>query len=111
MAAKRAAKMKEIQEENRRLAKEKRDRENAWRQDQERKNKFEITNINGSDLMQENAATTVSQLAEHRYVPYHFKGLNPQQKAEIEAQRAQQVRENQYAKQMQSEEEKMWAMQ
>lgn len=61
--------------------------------------------------MQENAATTVSQLAEHRYVPYHFKGLNPQQKAEIEAQRAQQVRENQYAKQMQSEEEKMWAMQ
>lgn len=31
MAAKRAAKMKEIQEENRRLAKEKRDRENAWR--------------------------------------------------------------------------------
>jgi RIB43A len=57
---KRARMMKELQEENKRLAKEKRDRENAWRQEQEAKNQFEIANVNNSDVMTENAATTIS---------------------------------------------------
>ncbi len=35
--------------------------------------------------MTENAATTTSQHAEHRYVPYHFKGLRPDQVQDIEA--------------------------
>jgi hypothetical protein len=75
---KRAQMMKEMQEENKRLAREKRDRESKWRNDQERQNQFEIVNSNTSDLMTENPGTTQSQLAEHRYVPYHFKGLTPQ---------------------------------
>jgi len=40
-----------------------------------------------SDLMTENAATTQSQLAPHRYVPYNFKGLRPEQVKGIEAER------------------------
>ena len=111
MAQKRANKMKEIQEENKRLAREKRDKEQSWRQDQERKNQFEIANCNNSDLMTENAFTTTSQLAGHRYVPYHFKGLRPEQVEDINAQRQQQVQENKMARQQQQEEERMWALQ
>ena len=57
---KRATMMKELQEENKRLAKEKRDRENQWKNQQQRQNQFEITNANNSDLMTENANTTQS---------------------------------------------------
>jgi hypothetical protein len=56
--------------------------------------------------MQENPNTTVSQHAEHRYVPYHFKGLNPDQVASINAEREQQVRENQNKKLQEKEEER-----
>lgn len=75
---KRAQMMKEMQEENKRLAREKRDRENQWKQHQERQNHQEIVNSNTSDLMTENPDTTQSQLGGSRYVPYHFKGLTPQ---------------------------------
>ena len=44
-----------------------------------------------SDIMTENAATTMSQLAPHRYVPYHFKNLRPEQVNQIEAERTGQV--------------------
>ena len=46
MSAKRAAKLKEIQQENKRLALEKKQRENRWRDDQERLNQNEITDPN-----------------------------------------------------------------
>ena len=61
--------------------------------------------------MTENPATTQSQLAEHRYVPYHFKGLAPGQKADIMATREQQLRDNHMAKENEREEERAWAMQ
>lgn len=69
--------MKQMQIENQRLAQEKRDKERQWKEEQERKNQFEIANVNNSDIMTENPMTTTSQLAAHRYVPYHFKGLRP----------------------------------
>ena len=40
-----------------------------------------------SDIMTENPGTTVSKLAPHRYVPYHFKGLNPDTKEAIDIER------------------------
>ena len=36
-----------------------------------------------NDFMTENAETTQSMLAPHRVKPYHFKGLNDNQKAQI----------------------------
>lgn len=108
---KRAQMMKEMQEENKRLAREKRDRENNWKNNQERMNQFEITNSNNSDIMTENPATTQSMHAEHRYVPYHFKGLTPEQKAQIEYERAQQLVEKKQLQAHQQEEERQWAMQ
>jgi hypothetical protein len=61
--------------------------------------------------MTENFNTTASQLAAHRYVPYHFKELRPEQIAEIEATRAQQVRDNKAARNFEKDEEAAWAAQ
>ena len=91
---KRANMMKQMQDENKRLAREKADREKNWRDDQQRQNQSEISNTANSDIMTENPNTTTSQLAGHRYVPYHFKGLNPNQKEDIMATRQQQVQDN-----------------
>jgi len=93
------------------LAQAKRDRENAWRNDQQAQNKFELDATNNSNIMTENFATTASKLADHRYVPYHFKQLRPDQIAEIEATRAQQVRDNKAAKAFAAEEDASWAAQ
>jgi hypothetical protein len=64
-----------------------------------------------SDFMTEAAKTTSSQLAPHRYVPYHFKGLRPDQVDTIKNQRAQQVVENTAENRNQREEEYNWAVQ
>lgn len=44
-----------------------------------------------SDIMTENRKTTESKLAPHRYVPYHFKGLRPDQIQSIKDERESQV--------------------
>ena len=103
--------MKEMQEENQRLAREKRDREAKWRNDQEKQNQFEIANTNASHIMTENRQTTTSELAPHRYVPYHFKGLRPDQIAEIEATRFQQTRDKKAADEQERMVEQAWAIQ
>lgn len=64
-----------------------------------------------SDFMTEAAHTTSSQLAPHRYVPYHFKGLRPDQVNEITAERASQVVQNAGERQNQKEEDYAWAVQ
>jgi hypothetical protein len=46
---KRAQYQREIRDENKRLAREKRDREEAWRRDQEEKNQFETTLTNHNE--------------------------------------------------------------
>lgn len=108
---KKANALKQMQEENKRLAQAKRDAESNWRADQERMNQAEIAKTNNSDIMTENAMTTKSNLAEHRYVPYHFKGLRPDQVEDINATRAQQVRENKQLRQDERNEEAAWAAQ
>ncbi len=87
MTAKRNAMMKELQEENKRLALEKRNKERNWKNDQERKNQFEIAKVNGSDLMTENPDATLNTTNANRFIPYNFKGLTPEQKAQIEYER------------------------
>jgi hypothetical protein len=47
-----------------------------------------------SEFMTEAAQTTKSQLAPHRYVPYHFKGLRPGQIDDIKNEREGQVDAN-----------------
>lgn len=61
--------------------------------------------------MTENPATEQSMLAPHRVKPYHFKGLNQDQKSAILHERALQVREQEMKKVNSKEEEKLWALQ
>ena len=87
-----------MQEYNQRLADEKRQREKAWKDNQESMNQAEIHRTNMSDIMTENEATTKSQLAPHRFVPYHFKGLTKAQQDQIMAEREQQVVDSKLAR-------------
>lgn len=103
--------MKDLQDYNKRLADEKRQRESNWRNNQEEQNQFEISRTNMSDIMTENAQTTMSQLAPHRYVPYHFKGLRPDQINDIKHQREQQVVDKKLARKNEQSEEYQWAVQ
>jgi len=43
--------------------------------------------------MTENPNTTQSMLAAHRVKPYHFKGFNEEQKAQVLQEREQQLKE------------------
>ena len=63
-----------------------------------------------SDIMQENFATTKSQLAPHRFVPYHFKGLRKEQIEDIVAQRDQQIVDAKQSQKNQNSEEYQWAV-
>lgn len=60
--------------------------------------------------MTENPATEQSMLAPHRVKPYHFKGLNEDQKGAIMHERAQQMREAEMKKQTEQEEARLWAL-
>ena len=100
-----------MQEYNQKLAEEKRQREKAWKENQEDMNQSEIARTNMTDFMTENPMTTTSQLGKHRYVPYHFKGLKPSEIDGINATRAQQVKDNKAIKKNENSEEYNWAVQ
>ena len=64
-----------------------------------------------SDVMTEARHTTQSQLAPHRFVPYHFKGLRPEQIEQIRSEREGQVIEHGDELRNRQEEEYQWAVQ
>lgn len=72
---------------------------------------MEIARTNMTDFMTENPMTTTSQLGKHRYVPYHFKGLKPESIDQINATRAQQVKDNKAINKSLKNEEQAWAVQ
>lgn len=111
MTMRKKQQLAELQAYNQRLAKEKRDREKAWKDNQESQNAFEISRTNMSDIMTENPGTTVSKLAPHRYVPYHFKGLKPEQVEGIDMERYAQTVERKQLNRAQADEDHQWAVQ
>ena len=70
---------------------EKYDRDNAakMKSDQAKLNHIAYNTID--DFHTENVATCQSQLAHHRVLPYHWKGMNELQKRQIMLERANQV--------------------
>ena len=103
--------LKELAQYNQQLAMDKKSREKKWNMDQEESNQSEIYRTNMSDIMTENEHTTKSQLAPHRFVPYHFKGLTKVQQDNIMAEREQQVVDAKLAKKNENTEEYQWAVQ
>lgn len=63
-AQRKAAYAKQIQMENRRMAQEKRDREAAWRNDQEATNQAETTLTNHNEVLEMNG--TIRRTDNHR---------------------------------------------
>jgi hypothetical protein len=62
---------------------EKRDKEMKQKMEWNNQEQYELEFTNTHDLMTENPATMTSMLAPHRVKPYHFKGLNDEQKGAI----------------------------
>ena len=102
---------KSVKDANMQLAKEKRDRDIAQRAYEQLQARTDVDHTNNHDFMTENPATEQSMLAPHRVKPYHFKGMNAKQKADIMNERQMQMREAEMAKKQFLDEERMWAMQ
>lgn len=64
-----------MRDTNLQLAKEKRDRENKEKEDLAWWSQHEKQFTSEHDFMTEKFDTTKSMLADHRFKPYHFKGL------------------------------------
>ena len=88
---------------------EKRDKEMKQKMEWNNQEQYELEFTNTHDLMTENPATMTSMLAPHRVKPYHFKGLNDEQKGAILHERDQQLVEQELLKKQREEEAKLWA--
>ena len=85
--------LKACKEANAQAAKEKRDQDAAQTKNMVFQGQYEVAHTSNDDFMTENPATQQSMLAKHRVIPYHFKGFNEQQKAEVMNEREMQLRE------------------
>ncbi len=75
------------------MAKEKRDRDNAQRAYEQLQAQTDVNHTDNHDFMTENPQTEVSALGAHRVKPYHFKGMNAQQRQKIMDERDMQMKE------------------
>jgi len=102
---------KAYMETNKTLAQEKADRDRAIREkeDLDKKNHMEYNTAN--DFYTENTATCQSQLADHRVIPYHWKGMNEHQRKEILSEQEKQRKETENIKNIKKEEERLYALQ
>jgi hypothetical protein len=102
---------KAYMEANRTLAQEKADRDKSIREKEEldKKNHMEYNTAN--DFYTENTATCQSQLAGHRVIPYHWKGMNEHQRKEILNEQEKQKKEAEFIKNLQKDEERLHALQ
>ena len=74
---------KSVKDANAQMAKEKRDRDIAQRNYEQLQATTDVNFTDNHDFMTENPATEQSMLGAHRVKPYHFKGMNAQQKQQI----------------------------
>jgi len=102
---------KTYMETNKLLAQEKEDRDRTQREkeDLDKKNHLEYNTKN--DFYTENTETCQSQLAAHRVIPYHWKGMNEHQRKEILSEQEKQRKEAENIKNLKKEEERLFALQ
>ena len=96
--AARAEMERSVKDANAQLAKEKRDRDAAQAAYEQLQARTDVDYTNNNDFMTENPATEQSMLAPHRVKPYHFKGMNAQQKGAIMNESEMQMREAEMAR-------------
>ena len=75
-----------------------RDQLNRELDTQERLNHIDY--LNNHDLFTENTATCQSMLSKNRVLPYHWKGMNEEQKQRIKDEQEKQIQEKKLQKQI-----------
>lgn len=79
---------------NEQMIREKLAREALEQEEQSFQNSYEQTYTTTSALMTEDPSTTRSALAEHRKVPYHYKGMSQEELNQIYSEQKRQAEEN-----------------
>jgi hypothetical protein len=97
-----------VRDYNTALAEAKKERETVSRQQDMEDAAEEIAAQYSSDFLTENHNATISALAPHRFIKYHFKGLSEQQRAAIRNEQQQQAAMNVQAQVQQKEEDRNW---
>jgi len=102
---------KAYMENNRTSAQEKADKDRMAKLREEADKKQHMDYNTAHDFYTENTATCQSQLAPHRVIPYHWKGMNEHQRSEIMHEQDKQKKETQNIKKLRQEEERLYALQ
>jgi len=102
---------KAYSEANRVLAQEKMDKDYSSKVNEDVTNKNHLEYNTTNNFCTEDTGTCQSQLAPHRVIPYHWKGMNEHQRKEILTEQEKQRTEAERIKNLQKEEEKLYAMQ
>jgi len=98
-------------EVNKALAQDKVDKERVVRENEDLDKQKHIEYNTGNNFYTENTETCQSQLAPHRVIPYHWKGMNEHQRNNVLDEQDKQRKEAESIKKLQKDEEKYYAMQ
>jgi len=102
---------KAYMETNRTLAKQKYDADKTTKEGETLAKQQHLEYNSQHDFYTENPETCQSQLAKHRVIPYHWKGMNGHQRTEILNEQEKQRKEADNIKKMKEEEERLYAIQ
>ena len=98
-------------EENRQIAKAKKDKEVYDRQFELKMDKITTEADQANPFFNEHFDKTKSVVADHRFIPYNFKGLRQDQIDGIKLEREQQMKEMEMKKKQEEDEERLWGIQ
>jgi len=102
---------KAYSEANKTLAQEKVDKDRVAVKKEDLDKQTHLEYNTGHDFYTENTDTCQSQLAPHRVIPYHWKGMNEYQRKDILNEQEKQRKEADNIKKLKQEEERLYALQ
>ncbi|KRX09388.1 hypothetical protein PPERSA_04694 [Pseudocohnilembus persalinus] len=102
---------KTCQEYNKQQAFEKFDKARNQHKIEQEDNQNHISYCTTNNFQTENTNTCKSALSENRYIPYHWKGMNPQEKKKIKEEQEKQIEERRMLEQQEKEENKLYSIQ
>jgi len=102
---------KAYMETNKALAQHKIDNDRVAREIEDSDKQRHIEHNTGNNFYTENTETCQSQLAPHRVIPYHWKGMNDHQRSEVLHEQDKQRKETESIKKHHQNEDKLYALQ
>jgi hypothetical protein len=102
---------KAMMDENLVIAKQKKDSEKYHAYRDLRDDNYDLDASDKDPFLNEHFNTTKHHLGDHRYNPYHFKGLREDHKEKINKELQMQVQDAELKKKQDKEEERLWALQ